>query len=402
MSEQNEPTQEHAPATSPAHENAKVVCQCTSSVPQLLHRMGVSLLISTYQTGHVIVARAESEAKLNTLFRRLPSPMGIALSRKHLAIGTKNDIWEYRNNPAVSQRLDPPGKSDVVFLPTSHKITGDIRIHEMVYIDDELWFANTRFSCLATWSHDYSFVPRWRPPFISELAAEDRCHLNGIAVRDNKIAFVSALGTTDTPQGWRENKTSGGVIMEIPSGKIIVDGLSMPHSPRWHNDQLWILESGKGSIARIGADNKPETVAQLPGFTRGLAFAGPLAFVGLSKVRETNIFGGIQLNDRVEEKRCGIAVVDTRSGKTVGMMRFDSGVEEIFDVQLIRGKWPEMMDVNSPLLGSSFFVPDAALKDMKQTVDKPPEKFVQMDKEAMEKRKAEIEAKRGKEKPVKS
>lgn len=357
--------QDQKPAEQPQGE--RVVCKCSSSFPQILSKLGISVLISTYQAGHVIVARAEAENKLSTVFRRFQSPMGIALGRKHIAIGTRRHIWEYRNNPSVSKRLDPAGKNDVVFMPSNCKVTGDIRIHEMAYIGDELWFANTRFSCLATMSPEHSFVPKWRPPFITALAAEDRCHLNGLAVRDGKVAYVTALGTTDTVQGWRDNKAHGGVIMEVPSGKVIVNGLSMPHSPRWYRDHLWVLESGKGTLAKIGPGGEVITVAELPGFTRGLSFVGPFAFIGLSRVRETNVFGGIQLNDRVEEKQCGVAVVDTRNGKVVAMLRFESGVAEIFAVELIRGKWPDLVDNDSDLVATSFIVPPEAAKDIKQT-----------------------------------
>ena len=52
---------------------------------------------------------------------------------------------------------------------------------------------NTLFSCLAGLDSRYSFVPRWRPPFISALAAEDRCHLNGLAMVDGDApAFLVA------------------------------------------------------------------------------------------------------------------------------------------------------------------------------------------------------------------
>jgi uncharacterized protein (TIGR03032 family) len=352
-----------------------VVCKSTKTFSELLHKLGITALISTYQAGHVIAARAQSERELNLVFRRLPSPMGMALGRKHLAIGTKQHIWEYRNNASVSKRLEPADKHDVVFMPSNCKVTGDVRIHEMAYIGNELWFVNTRFSCLSIWSHEDSFIPRWRPPFITQYAAEDRCHLNGIGIRDGKIAYASALGTTDTPQGWRDNKTSGGVVMEVPSGKIVIDGLSMPHSPRWYRDRLWILDSGKGHLSYQDGDGTLKVVAELPGFTRGLAFVGPYAFIGLSKVRETNVFGGIQLNERVSEKQCGVAVVDIRNGKTIAMLRFESGVAEIFDIQLIRAKWPELVDTNSDLIASSFVVPNEALSDMKLTIDRHPDQI---------------------------
>ena len=361
-------------ASSDAPATEQVVCKTTESFASALQQLGISVLISTYQAGRVIVARAENERQVNLAHRLLPSPMGIALSNRALAIGTHHQIHEYGNNRQLSAHLDPPGKHDVVFVPTNSKFTGDVRVHEMVYLGDELWFANTHFSCLATMSGRYSFVPQWRPPFISKLAPEDRCHLNGIAVKDGRIAYVTALGTTDSYQGWRPDKAFGGVIMEVPSGRVVVDGLSMPHSPRWHRNRLWVLESGKGSLAYIDEHGKPQTVIELPGFTRGLGFAGAYAFIGMSKVRESNVFGGIPLNSRVKEKQCGVAIVDLRDGRCVAMLRFESGVAEVFDVQLIRARWPELCDFNSPLVPANFFVPDEALKDVavkRQTSTRP-------------------------------
>jgi uncharacterized protein (TIGR03032 family) len=148
---------------------------------------------------------------------------------------------------------------------------------------DELWIVNTRFSCLCTLHPDYSFVPRWRPPFVTALAAEDRCHLNGLAMVDGRPQYMTALGETDTPGGWRENKPHGGCLIDLPSGETVCRGLSMPHSPRWHDGRLWLLESGTGRLALVDlAAGRCRPVAELPGFARGLALVGPYAFIGLS------------------------------------------------------------------------------------------------------------------------
>ena len=162
----------------------------------------------------------------------------------------------------------------LLFAAVGH-VTGDIGIHEVAWSGDELWFVSTRFSCLATLSPDYSFVPRWRPPFISALAAEDRCHLNGLALVDGQAKYVTALGETDTADGWRANKPQGGCFIDVASGAVVSRGLSMPHSPRWHDGRLWVLESGTGRLVLIDpASGQRETVAELPGFARGLALSG--------------------------------------------------------------------------------------------------------------------------------
>jgi uncharacterized protein (TIGR03032 family) len=333
----------------------------TSGFPRLLGDLGISLLVSTYQSGRLIAVRADGD-RLNTHFRTFPSPMGIAVGPRFLALGTQRHVWEYRNQPEVGRRLDPTGRHDAVYLPRGSHVTGDIRIHEMAFAGDELWIVNTRFSCLSVLDREHSFVPRWRPPFITALAPDDRCHLNGLAVRDGHVRWVTALGATDTPQGWRDDKAQGGVLMDVPSEAIVARSLSMPHSPRWHGGRLWVLESGKGTVTVVDpATGRVDTLAELPGFTRGLAFAGPYAFVGLSQVRETSIFGGLPLTDRVKEKLCGVWVLDVRTGKTAGFLRFEGLVQEIFDVQVLPARWPEIAEPDSDLIASSFVVPDAVL-----------------------------------------
>ncbi len=336
----------------------------TAGVPALLRELGASLLVSTYQSGRLIVVRADGD-RLNTHFRAFASPMGIAVGPRYLALGTQRHVWEYCNQPEVGRRLDPPGRHDAVFLPRVSHVTGDIRIHEMAFAGDELWMVNTRFSCLAALDREHSFAPRWRPPFVTALAPEDRCHLNGLAVVDGRLKWVTALGATNTPQGWREAKAHGGVLLDVESGEIVARGLSMPHSPRWHGGRLWVLESGKGTLAAADpVTGRLETVTELPGFTRGLAFAGPYAFVGLSQVRESNIFGGLPLTERVQEKLCGIWVVDLRSGKIAGFLRFEGLVQEIFDVQILRARWPEIAEPDSDLIAGSFALPDEALAEV--------------------------------------
>jgi uncharacterized protein (TIGR03032 family) len=334
----------------------------TKSMASLLHELGSSLLVSTYQSGRVIVVRPDGD-RVNTHFRSFASPMGMARTADLLAVGTSQGVWVYQNQPAVGHKLEPKGRHDACYMPRTHHVTGDIRIHDIGFAGGELWIVNTRFSCLATLDGVHSFVPRWTPPFISGLAAEDRCHLNGMCIIDDEVRYVSALGTTDTAGGWREDKAAGGVLMDLPSGEVVLGGLSMPHSPRWHDGKLWILESGRGTLSVADLDaGTTEVVAHLPGFTRGLAFAGPYAFVGLSQVRE-HLFGGLPLTQDLDQRVCGVWAVDTRSGEIVGFLRFEGSVQEIYDVQFLSGqRWPEIAEPGAELVSGSFVLSDEALQ----------------------------------------
>ena len=339
----------------------------TSNLPTLFDQLKISLAVSTYQAGKVIVVRNDGVA-LNTHFRTFGKPMGIAADPAWLTIGGANTVWYYRNVPAVAPKLEPAGKHDACYLPRRIHVTGDIDIHEMAYDrDDELWIVNTRFGCLCTLDAEHSFHPRWRPPFLTALAPEDRCHLNGLAMVDGHPRYVTALGETDTAGGWRANKRSGGLLMDIDSNAIVLRGLSMPHSPRWYQGKLWFLESGQGSLALADPERDSwQTVAQVPGFTRGLDFYGPLAFIGLSQVRESAIFSGIPLVERLRDRICGVWVVHIESGETLGFLRFEAGVQEIFAVQVLAGiRFPELLEWNDERLANSYVLPDEALAEVK-------------------------------------
>ncbi|WP_019508630.1 TIGR03032 family protein [Pleurocapsa sp. PCC 7319] len=337
----------------------------TESLPDLLNQLGISLLVSTYQAGKLIVVRA-NEGSLNTHFRLFNKPMGLAADGSRLAIGSGSQIWELKNVPATAAKLHPPDKHDACYLPQNIHFTGDIDIHEMAWGDQGLWFVNTRFSCLCNLDRDHSFVPRWRPKFVSAYAPEDRCHLNGLGMVDGQPKYVTALGISDFPGGWRRNKANGGLIIDFESHEIVAQGLSMPHSPRWYRDRLWVLESGYGGLATVDPKTGQwERVVELPGFTRGLDFYGPLAFIGLSQVRETSMFSHMPIVEEMEQRICGVWVVNIESGQTVAYLKFEEAVQEIFAVQVLDGiKFPEIIDSDTDHLNASYVLPDDALAEV--------------------------------------
>ncbi len=392
-----DPTPDNPPA-----EASPLRFQSTDNVQELLSALGVSLAVTTYQAGKLAIFRAGAE-RLSGLFRTFDSAMGLAIGHNRMAIGSRNMIWFLRNAPDVGRKLEPHGRHDGCFLPRSAHVTGDIRIHEMAWcrptdhdaaaplstiipgvvsavasqsttateatMDEsrtELWFVNTRFSCLCTLNHDYSFVPRWKPPFISSLEAEDRCHLNGLATFGGRPRFVTALGETDAPGGWRDNKARGGLILDLANNAILTRGLAMPHSPRVHDGHLYVLNSGHGALEIVegalegGANaGRRSVIAQLPGYARGLALIGKYAFIGLSRIREKREFGGLPIENLGDAIRCGVWIVDITSGRIVGFIEFTGGVEEIFDVQILPHlRFPAVIGLEKQTLNNIFILPD--------------------------------------------
>ena len=337
----------------------------TAGFPDLLRKLGGCLVVSTYQAGKLVVLRTDGES-INTHFRPFTRPMGMAANGERLALGAHTEIIEFRNMPAVASRLDDAARHDAVYLARRRHITGAIDIHEMAWDGDgDLWFVNTLFSCLCTLDNKSSFVPRWRPAFVSSYAPEDRCHLNGLAMRDGQPRYATALGETDTPQGWRANKRDGGVLIDIQSDKIIARGLSMPHSPRWYDNRLWVLESGRGALVSIDPETGAKTdIARVPGFARGIDFIGPVAFIGLSQLRESNALTDIEITEDNADRQSGVWAVHIGTGNTIGLLKFTGGVHEIFAVQAIAGVlFPEILS-DGDFLASSYALPDEALREV--------------------------------------
>lgn len=311
--------------------------QYTPVLVEILKHLRISLVVSTYQAGKVLVL-GTSEQKLTVSWLDYDRPMGIAVSEDRIAIGAGASIHFLRSNHQAAGSIQPVGTYDGCFVPQVSRHTGRILGHDLGWGRDGLWGVNTLFSCLCTLDETHSFVPRWKPSFISALADQDRCHLNGMAIENDVPRYVTALAETDSAAGWRDNKSTTGCLIDVQTGQFVARGLCMPHSPRVRSGELFVLNSGHGTLCKVDrASGTLETVESVPGYTRGLAFHGQFAFIGLSRIRETNVFGGLPIGERREELHCGLAIVDLTTGRTVATFQFLSGVEEIFAVDVIAG-----------------------------------------------------------------
>jgi uncharacterized protein (TIGR03032 family) len=314
----------------------------SDSLPRVLSEAGCSLLISTYQAGQ-LVAVGVADGELTFSFRRFDRAMGVAVGADRIAVAGERQIWSLPDHSELADAIAPAGRHDRCWLPRTSTVTGPIQCHEIAWGatdhgEPDLWIVNTLFSCLAGVDPRYSFVPRWRPPFISQMAGQDRCHLNGVAMREGSPAFVTVMAPTDSPSGWRAMPHDSGTVLDVASGETVTTGLAMPHSPRLHDGNLFVLNSGVGRLERVDpATGHREEVAALPGYARGLAFHHDLAFVGLSRIRETAVFGGVPIAAHREQLKCGVGVIQLNTGNTVATLQFANGVEEIFDVQTIDG-----------------------------------------------------------------
>jgi hypothetical protein len=329
-----------------------------------LASQNLSLVFTTYQAGKVFFIGLRQNGELSVFERTFERCMGLYAHNSSLYMSSLYQLWRLENALEPGQIADG---YDAVYVPQVGYITGDLDIHDVVLVEPAqppklrgdqqvepqvpslnngrlggVVFVNTLFSCLATISETKSFVPFWKPPFISKLAAEDRCHLNGLAMRDGQPRYVTAVSQSDVADGWRDKRKDGGCVMDISTNQAIATGLSMPHSPRWYKDKLWLLNSGRGEFGYLDLERGVfEAVAFCPGYLRGLSFCGDFAVVGISKPRHNKTFSGLALDEQLQAKqaqaRCGLLVIDLRSGDIVHSLRIEGVVEELYDVQVLPG-----------------------------------------------------------------
>lgn len=307
--------------------------------PEILHRLNCALAISTYQANKVVMIGAHDEASTYVLPRNFQKAMGIAYRDNKMAVATKSEIIVLRNDPRLAQSYPAkPQFYDGLFLPQATYYTGMIDTHDLHWGKSGLWAVNTSFSCLVSIDSDYSFTPRWKPHFITDLVSEDRCHLNGLAMNAaGEPAYVSALGSGNTRQSWRDNITEGGIIMDVASNEIVAQGLAMPHTPRLWNDELFILLSAAQKLVKIDTNTgKYDEVAHIPGFVRGMSRIGDLVFITTSKLRQ-NSSTFRHLDIAKEAQKAGIVVVDLNTGAIISQFEFMMSVDEIYDIHIIPG-----------------------------------------------------------------
>jgi len=304
-----------------------------------LAEQDIGLGFTTYQAGKLFLI-GRGDERLSIEERTVARCMGMVARGNSLWVGSLYQIWRFENVVPAGQAHDG---YDRIFVPKVSHVTGDCDVHDMALdADGTLVFVNTLFGCLATLSDSHSFKPLWRPPFLSQLVAEDRCHLNGLAMVEGRPKYVTAASQSDVADGWRDRREAGGVVIDIDTNEIVADGLSMPHSPRFHNGKLWLLNSGTGYFGHIDLKTGAfEPVAFCPGYLRGLSFHGHFAVVGLSKPRQNRTFSGLALDDGMKERdaeaRCGLYVIDLRSGATVHWLRIEGIIEELYDVVVLPG-----------------------------------------------------------------
>ncbi|MCT4635853.1 MAG: TIGR03032 family protein [Rickettsiales bacterium] len=312
-------------------------CIYSGKTLQLLKELDISLILSTYQAGKVIILSSDGK-NMYQLIREFARPMGIALKDDLLALAGALNVTVFKTDKKLAQTYpNKPKTYDAFYFPTTLFRTDYVDIHDIAFTDVGLVGVNTAFSCLCRLDGRYSFEPIWKPPFIKRYLPYDLCHLNGMAVdRDKKIRYVTAFGQTASKEGWRKNKMTSGILINTQTNEIVLEGLPMPHSPRIYKGEVYLLLSATEELVKVDIEKKTyQVIAKIDGFIRGLSFKDDIAFIGVSKLRNTHTFSDLEIADK--EIKAGVVIVNIKTGEIVGEIKYDNNVEELYDVHILEG-----------------------------------------------------------------
>jgi uncharacterized protein (TIGR03032 family) len=318
----------------------KIEKSCSRGFGPWLSKNGLTVAITSYQSGRLYLVGSEPGGRVSFYERIFERAMGVVGNSQRLFLGSLYQLWRFEN---VLRKGELANKMyDRCYVPRNAQTIGDVDIHELgIRKNGKVVFVNTKYSCLAELDPVHSFKPIWKPPFISKLAPEDRCHLNGLAMKDGVPKYVTAVCKSDSVDGWRDRRQDGGVVIDVETDEIVCEGLSMPHSPRWHNGKLWVLNAGTGYLGWVDFGTRkfvPFTFC--PGFLRGLSLHGNVAAIGISKPRNKR-FEGLALDDELSKRDadpwCGVQIVSLDNGDVLHWARFEGDINEIFDVCILPG-----------------------------------------------------------------
>jgi uncharacterized protein (TIGR03032 family) len=300
----------------------------------------LSIAFTSYQTGRLLLMGVGPDGRLAFNKQNYFRAMGLHYAAGTLHVAALSQIWRLENG------LEPGEFAfdafDMMLVPRESWLTGYLDAHDLaVGRDGRIVFVNTRFSCLATLDRRHAFRPLWKPDFISALYPEDRCHLNGLAMEQGVPRYVTLTAPVDTSEGWREGRKDRGQLIDVTTDRVVADGLWMPHSPRIHRGELFVLDSGRGWLARVDRETGArDDIAFCPGFLRGMALHGDYAVVALSQARHGD-FGELPLQAELDRSGqqawCGLVVIDLRERRIVEHVRIDQGFTELYDVAVLPG-----------------------------------------------------------------
>jgi uncharacterized protein (TIGR03032 family) len=335
-------------------------CAYSPALPELMYNLRATIAVSTYQAGKLVMISPVNKESFSILPRTFNKPMGMDLHDNRLLLATRDELIILENSPELATHYpNKPNHYDSLFVPRATFYTGQVDMHDVALGADGIWAVNTSFSCLCLVNGFYNFIPKWKPPFISDLVSEDRCHLNGLVLKDDKPQYISGLGQTDTKQGWRANITKGGFLWDLSTDEAILENLAMPHSPILYKNELYMLLSASGELIKVDVAQKTYVVLKnLQGFCRGMDIYADYLFVGMNKLRKnSSTFSQLPFAEKADW--AGIKVIHLPTLALVGELRFENSVDEIYSVKIFPHTLKaNVLNTENPIHKQSLAIPN--------------------------------------------
>jgi uncharacterized protein (TIGR03032 family) len=315
---------------------------------EILDRLRTTLLVTREYEHLVVGLSVRAERPLVTFFP-IPHPSGLVYDpgrgAVHLAsTRSPNQLLELRPVARLKPRRDVrleaiEGRGERPLVPVvSRFYPGCTYLHDLALVGGRLHANAVGENAVVRMEDDGTLSRVWWPRAIETRRGPvfDRNHiqLNSIAAGENlERSFFTASADTMTSRmpGQRNFPVDGrGVVFSGETREPIARGLTRPHSARLYRGSLYAANSGYGDLVRV-EEGRFETVSRLPGWTRGLAFAGGFAFAGTSRVipRFSRYAPGLDL----EKSRCAIHAVEIQSGRVAGSLLWPGG-NQIFAIDV--------------------------------------------------------------------
>lgn len=323
-----------------------ISCRSSAGFTDLLQELEISLLVTSARAGHMLTLGVQNGQLLLTTVEQ-HQPGGIAADEKRIAVATHGQVQIYASPSGTPDRggRRPHGTHNTPpqFRAQRSHHTNGLVSPALGWGHEGLWMVNTGLSCLSLLRETGDAVVGWKPCFISHLTDDDRCHLNGLAMQDGRPRYTTALGHSDRPLGWRAEPFQSGIVMDVPTGTVIANGLIVPRSPQVHLGRLYLLQSWIGELCLVDTRSGTiECIQAFPGYLAGMGCHRGYAFVALSRVPDPEIAGSAALTLR-EDLACGIAVVNLRTGRAEEAINFLTGIDQVSDLAVLPTRAPAVI-----------------------------------------------------------
>lgn len=327
-------------------ERDSISCSYSDGFYDFILSHKLSLVVSCYECDRLVsVSASNSDIVLKSV--KVHKPMGIAHKDSKLVLATVRSVQEFAPVHIDYDKF-PDKKESLVFSKKKTYHTGYTDAHECIIRNNKIVFVNTTNSSICAINEKGNMGRWWTPPFIKEVNYKDQCHLNDAYFGDSGLKYITALGKVDCSKLWRKDRSKG-IIYDVKNNKVLTY-LYMPHSPRVHRNNLYVCESGTGSVyvKKQGQDTF-RVINRFQGLTRGLEFYKNYMLVGLSKGR-TQRWETTPLAKKYSNLLCGICVINLESNSLVGAIYFNDPVREMLDFDIIEHPKFEIIDADAPII----------------------------------------------------